>query len=457
MSILLIAAISANQRSRIPILNMFILIYVGHWHLRYLTLLFWPEYQHVLTRTVIVDQGIFNEYSLLVLLALVAVFLGIFLAYRFTNAIREWSTSNAEISFVEISQFVSSRKHFISLYCFLLLCWQLAGLNCSMAADLRIHSYISLLFLPHILIFMCLIVLLTDSIAKNIKILFGSYLLVYLLFTLVGGNRGIFLFIFICLMGMLYLYKREIRLNLRGWIALIIIAISMVLCFFVASTIRSAQRFECEPGANLIHNLAKSVLEPAISHVSEPAISHVVANLEPAISHVMANPESVLGTAIARAGYLDFGAEMYANDKYADVINISSLAKSTIDNLIPGFLFEEGKISHRIATIYKPPRESYQKERSIQSDAITAIGENYLLFGKYSPIAIMFVAFMFTLTYSLSGNTLLGLWLKFVLMINLGTWWNSFGYDWLIQDIVLQIIFGSLVVAMIFYGTKIRH
>lgn len=32
------------------------------------------------------------------------------------------------------------------------------------------------------------------------------------------------------------------------------------------------------------------------------------------------------------------------------------------------------------------------------------------------------------------------------------TWWNSFGYDWLFMDIGRQLLFGALVITLIFRG-----
>ena len=161
--------------------------------------------------------------------------------------------------------------------------------------------------------------------------------------------------------------------------------------------------------------------------------------------------DPMIGFATARAGYLDFGAEMYANDAYASVINIANIAKSIIDQLIPGAIFDDSRaISHRIKNIYDPSHPGYQ------SDSITAVGENYILFGYGFPVVIAFVAFVFTTCYLLIGNTVFGIWLKFVLLFNFMFWWNSFGYDWLLLDIARQSVFGSLLLVVLSCKKRVR-
>lgn len=62
MSAFLLVTIWINRSARIPVLNIFILIYVLFWHLRFLSLTLFPDGELVLTRTVTVDHLIFNRY-----------------------------------------------------------------------------------------------------------------------------------------------------------------------------------------------------------------------------------------------------------------------------------------------------------------------------------------------------------------------------------------------------------
>lgn len=85
MSIFLLLIMWINRRIRIPILEIFIAVYVLFWHLRFLTLALFPSGELVLTRTVVVDHDIFNSYVLVVFVSLIAAVGGILIAHAISQ------------------------------------------------------------------------------------------------------------------------------------------------------------------------------------------------------------------------------------------------------------------------------------------------------------------------------------------------------------------------------------
>lgn len=413
-------------------LNIFILNHVVFWHIRYLTLLFYPEYDYALTRTVIIDQDIFNEYSLLVLLSLTAVFLGIFFAHRlYENFDRNRKGVNGKdkIDAVQVSQFVENKSHLIFGHCTAALCFRLFVMQSGLIVFPWWVGYLNYLFPMQFIIFLCLLVLLADNVAKKTKYLFGSYLALYVILTVIAGARSILLHTLIYLFGMLFLYKKDVRFRLKHLMLGLMLLPAMFMVFVFATTQRA---FQGEVGFGMNAEVMKYSMARSANTFSYKTM------------------ETTIGPACARAGYLDFGAEMYANDEYASVINIANATKSIIDQMLPSSFFEDSRsISHRIKNIYASSNTGYQ------SDAVTAVGENYLLFGYGFPVVIAFIAFVFTSGYLLIGNTVFGIWLKFVLLVNFMFWWNSFGYDWLLLDIVRQSVFGSLLLLMLSYKKRV--
>ena len=295
-------------------------------------------------------------------------------------------------------------------------------------------GYLSYLFNMQFIIFLCLYVLLADNVAKKIKYLFGCYLALYVILTVLAGSRSMLLHSMIYLFSMLFLYKKDVRFKPRHLLLGLILILAMGISFIFATAQRA---FREEVGFRISADLLLFNLGRSMDFFSSDSSETI---------------QNTIGMATARAGYLDFGAEMYANDIYANVINIANIAKSTIDQLIPGAIFEDSQgLSQRIRNIY-----DLSGSTAYQADAINAVGENYILFGYGCPVVIAFVAFVFTSCYLLIGNTVFGIWLKFVLLCNFMFWWNSFGYDWLLLDIARQSVFGSLLLVMLSCKKKVR-
>jgi hypothetical protein len=117
------------------------------------------------------------------------------------------------------------------------------------------------------------------------------------------------------------------------------------------------------------------------------------------------NLDILLPPVLSRAGFFDFSAEIIAHrDEYAGVLNLSTYAKSIVDNVLtPGFdVYDQPKISNAMRFTYEglgtPSKERVQEE--YQSDQLGIYGEFYGLFA-YASLPLFFVlAFMFKRIYS---------------------------------------------------------
>lgn len=195
-----------------------------------------------------------------------------------------------------------------------------------------------------------------------------------------------------------------------------------------------------------IQRTLKSVYGPAVTVQSIGEAADQVKNLDSwkAI-------EPMVGLAVARAGILDFSAEIFAQKRFETVINLESVAKSTIDNYIIGDVFQDGRrLAYRLRDIYYG-----EGATGYQSDAIGVVAENYLLFGYAFPIIIAGVALLFTILFRSCSPTPVGYFLRFLVGMNIMTWWNSYGYDWLFIEFGRQIICGGILVWMIVYAPRL--
>jgi len=156
----------------------------------------------------------------------------------------------------------------------------------------------------------------------------------------------------------------------------------------------------------------------------------------------------------ARAGFFDYSAEIIAHrDEYSSVLNLSSYAKSIIDNLLtPGFdVYDQPKISNALRFIYQglgTPSKEWVVDDNYQSDQLGIYGEFYGLFG-YACVPLLFVvAFAFKRLYAKlrSGNPF-DFAMKRAIVLFVFVWSiDSYGVDWTI----LQAL--PLVVAMFIYA-----
>lgn len=162
----------------------------------------------------------------------------------------------------------------------------------------------------------------------------------------------------------------------------------------------------------------------------------------------------VLAPIAARAGYFDFSAEVIAHRaEYSTVLNVSSYAKSIVDNLLtPGFdVYDQPKISNALRFIYQglgTPSKEWVSADNYQSDQLGIYGEFYGLFGYACLPLLLVVAFWFRRAYArLTSRGPFGLTMKRAIVLFVFVWTvDSYGIDWTILEAL------PLIVAMFIYA-----
>lgn len=419
ISVFLLIVIWINQHIRIPLLDVFILVYVVFWHLRFFTLTLFPASELVLTRTVVIDHEMFNTHAWMVFASLMATVIGILAAHKICG--HKMRASQQAVAVDNLSSVVRRNIHGIFFYCLSTLAHLIY--TTQMPEDLipAWMGYLGFFFPFSLTLLLVVLVLLTHEISKTYRFLFLIYMLSYVGLTVLSGSRSILLYFVLSALFLLAILGKKIKIRLRHFISILLIFSVMVIGFAYGTYQRHMRSIY---GFNANAESTQYVLES-------------MANMD--------SWEPILGIAAARAGLLDYSAEMFANPNYAEVVSIENELKSTIDSYIPGAIFEDSRlIELRLQDVYNPNAEGYQ------SDALGAVGETYLLFGYAFPLVMALIAFGFTyFFYAVSGN-IFGVYIKFSIAIAVMTWWNSFGYDWLLVDSGRQLICGLFIIALIF-------
>jgi hypothetical protein len=432
MSAFLLSLVWLKRHLYLPTLNIFILVYVVFWHLRYLTLAWLPDFELVLTRVNQIGPDQFNAYSIAVFVSLIAIAAGTLLAYALCENGRKGRLGvSARSSSEYVASVVKSNLRGIVLYCVAALFYRVYSGQIGGAELPQWLGYIGMFFPGALIYFFFGLVMFTDGVPGKSKLMFAVLLLISILATMLAGSRSALMMFLLDAFFLSVVFRKDIRLRLRHIAMAIPLGAVMVIIFFYGTYQR---HLVLESGSGITVDTFRYVLESA-EEVYETQLW-----------------QPIVGTALARAGYLDNSAEMYANPSYKDVVNAENIFKSLIDGYIPGEAFNDSRrVSIRIRDIYDQGAAGYQ------SDALGAIGENYLLFGPFFPIAIAFGMFLFSIAYYGSGSGILGLYFKYSIAIWIMTWWHSFGYDWLLMDIGQQAIMGMLVVLVVFQKAKTNY
>jgi hypothetical protein len=156
----------------------------------------------------------------------------------------------------------------------------------------------------------------------------------------------------------------------------------------------------------------------------------------------------VLPPIFDRAGYFDFSAEIIAHaDVYKDVFNLSTYAKSIIDNLLtPGFdIYDQPKLSTALQFVYQDWGASSKEMVSADfyhSDQFGTYGELYALFGYASLPLFFLIAFVFKWLYvRLKSDNPFALVMKRVVVLSVFVAnVNSYGMDWTIIEAVPFVV-----------------
>jgi hypothetical protein len=168
---------------------------------------------------------------------------------------------------------------------------------------------------------------------------------------------------------------------------------------------------------------------------------------------VGADLDLLLPPIAARAGYFDYSAEIIAHrDEYASVLNVSTYAKSIVDNLLtPGFdVFDQPKISNALRFVYQglgQPSKEWVTAENYQSDQLGIYGEFYGVFGYACLPILLITAFAFKRVYvSLKNRNPFDFAMKRAIVLFAFVWTvDSYGVDWTILEAL------PLVVAMFIY------
>jgi len=147
-----------------------------------------------------------------------------------------------------------------------------------------------------------------------------------------------------------------------------------------------------------------------------------------------------------RIGYLDYSAEIIAHrDEYASVINLSSYAKSIVDNVLtPGFdVYDQPKISNALQFVYEgmgSPSKISANE-SYHSDQLGIYGEFYGLFGYASLPLFFLTAFLMKRLYGRirSEDPFILVVKRAVVLYLFVRMIDSYGFDWTILDILTRV------------------
>lgn len=154
--------------------------------------------------------------------------------------------------------------------------------------------------------------------------------------------------------------------------------------------------------------------------------------------------DKLLAPVFDRIGFLDYTCEMYSNSKsLSKIVNVEQELKSIVDNaLSPGFdVFDAPRVGTVITNFYEyGPIKSKRLSTSLDyhSDELTLFGESYLLFG----IPLCFVFLLSLVSYikkillkprnTIEEDLILHVFSLYLFEVLL----SSFGFDWLILEIV---------------------
>jgi hypothetical protein len=426
ISIFLAVVLLINLFTRIALVNVLVLVYFLFWHCRFLSLSLFPEYSLTLTRTVEVSNAVYNEYVAIVFISLVSAVAGIFAIFSIT---RRKTLAKSMLGNINDNLDLVVSRNLIKIYGYCIFAFGYMWVTTQFPAG-TILGFFSFLF-PANLVFLFVALVLQNKMIKSIhKYRFAGYAAAYVGLTILSGSRSILLELSLSLIFFLWIRKIEVRFKWRNVVPITLLIIVLVVGFAYGTYTRA---FRAESGFETTS--ANTAL--------------VVERMSKLSGYAEAKP--LIGLALSRAGYLDFSAELYANTRYGEVVTWSNMAKSVVNTAVPGDVFEDGtRVSYRIRDIYSPNGYGYQ------SDALGAVGENYLLFGYGFPIGIFGVAALFAFFYyAVSGSGIYGIFIKFTIANSVMAWWNSFGYDWLLMQMTRELFFGVLVITVIFYWRSI--
>jgi hypothetical protein len=290
----------------------------------------------------------------------------------------------------------------------------------------RIAGLIGVFISPPIILLMALsyFILFRKTLDRRAAIAIGLLITLEIVaHTLAGSRSGITTLVQNIMLAVLAI-SSSIRIRRTHFIlgcALAPLVLAILIGTFAISTFNRGHR----DGASSI-NLSQAV------ELAGQAGSELSANSE---------LEIVLSPIFDRAGFFDYSAEIIAHsDRYKQVFNLSTYAKSIVDNLLtPGFdVYDQPKISNALQFVYEdlgqPSKE--QVTETYQSDQFGIYGELYALFGFASLPLFFLIAFMLKRVYVRlsSENPFTLAMLRLIVLSVFVKIVDSYGMDWTIIE-----------------------
>jgi len=464
ISVAVVLTIKLNQRLLIPLLDVFILVYLIFWHLRFLTLSFFPQYELVLTRTVDINSESFNSYTLVVFGAFLSVVAGFSMMHKYLKPHDEGSMASPQ--YVRKNNPFDFSLNFYVVLIYALICiffYAILVPYFTIKEQGVWLGYLGIFFNTNILMFLLFMLILSKGIGIGKKLVAVVSLILFVLVILALGSRSAIVTVLLAFIILKLILRQKPRFSYRDLLVFFVLALFMFISFFYATFLRDYRQSDgflskkSIEFANQQFSRSLTLIQCNVTRYIEGTKEYSVPNCKRVSislgqgegveerSARKGSPEALLGLAFARAGYLDFSAGMYLNDNYNKALNMQNIGKSIIDNSVPGMFFDDSRrIEHRIRDVYNPEAVGYQ------SDAIGFVGENYRLFNSWYPIAIfLFASVLLALFSMFKGTTIIGLYCQYTLGWAVVYWCNSYGYDTLVLDIGRQLLMGIVVLAVI--------
>jgi hypothetical protein len=299
----------------------------------------------------------------------------------------------------------------------------------------RIVTLLGIFITPGIILLMglCYFVLFRKTLARKAAIAIGIVILLDIAaHTLAGSRSGIATLILNIVLALLAI-SGSIKFR-RGYFILGCALAPIVLALLIATfAISTFNRMHKEGGGGNV--------DPAQAvDLASEASTQLGADSEWDI---------VLPPIFDRAGYFDFSAEIIAHaDVYKDAFNLSTYAKSIVDNLLtPGFdIYDQPKISSALQFVYQdwgtPSKEMVSTFDFYHSDQFGMYGELYALFGYASlPLFFLISLALKRLYVRLESDNPFALVMKRVVVLSVFVAnVNSYGMDWTIIEAVPFVV-----------------
>lgn len=287
----------------------------------------------------------------------------------------------------------------------------------------KISGFITALFFnASYILLACLVYLFyfKNVLSKKVLRFFYFIICIFVFFSALLGSRQAVLVIGMYLIFVLYSVFGKVRIKIR-YLVLILCCLPLAISLFSWATLIRQEDMRNGSLQNKLELIEKMDL---FSNVNSE------------------NVKLVLAPVFDRIAFLDYATEMITQKQtYSSVINLPYYFKSIVDNVLsPGFnVFNVPKVANSLIFIYDNRGTPSHKlvEAYYQSDQLTMYGEIYCLFGRwFSLIIYIFIGIIFTRLIHNKASSFPQLLYKCLVLNLFYIWFNSFGIDWLLLDIV---------------------